>query len=859
MKATKGLILLTAGLLFVGCETTPAPEPVVSMAIRTPAEFFGFELGADKKLAPPGRIIDYFRTLGQLSGRMIFQEVGRTTDDHAFIMGIISSEENILNLEKYRDMNAKLANPRLIGDAEAQQIIRDGKTVVAINAGIHSTEVGPIQALNIVAHKLVTDQSPEIKNLLDNTIVILNPMHNPDGYYMVTEWWNKYLGTEFEGSSMPWLYHRYTGHDDNRDWYFFSQKMTQLTIEHLYEQWHPQIVVDMHQMGSSGARIFVPPFVDPYEHNIDPILQANVNMLGTYMLNRMTAQGLAGVESHNRYDAWTPGRAFQHYHGAVRILTETASVGLAAPINVPATALERGGYLKRSVFHPLPWLGGEWKLKDVVDYNTAAAMSVIENAAFTRRTWLSNFYEVGKNAVAEKTYPFAVIIPSGQRDPFTTKWLIKVLQTGMVEVHFANEPFSADGRRFEAGSAIIYMNQPYYSFAKTLLENQVYPQFTQYPGGPLMRPYDYVAHTLPLLMGVNVAWINNPFSADTNLTTGPEINPPIISTGPAPHGFIISHNTNAMYIVANRLLGEGVDMYWTAGEFEDGGQQYPAGTVIVFAPGNQADKLREIGRELNIDMIARSREAQPLRGYKLKPVKLAHYQSFSGNMSEGWTRWVLEKFEFDAETTHNDIITAGNLNRNFTALLFSNYNTNEIMRGRTGNTPPEYTGGIGAEGVENIKEFVRNGGTLITYGSSNDFAIRELGLQVSNTLSQAGEIVAPGSILKTTNSIYHPIAYGMEVEGNLFYRNAAIFDVQDGTVISRYPTTDDLLLSGWLEGGENLRGKANLVEVNYGEGRVVLIGFDPVYRAQAQGNFKFLFNAMFYGAAEAADIPTEMR
>ncbi|KPK78075.1 MAG: hypothetical protein AMJ79_01165 [Phycisphaerae bacterium SM23_30] len=823
--------------------------------IPTPTEFFGFEVGTNKMLVPPDGIINYFRKMAEASGRMIFQEVGRTTDDHAFVMAIISSEENILNIERYRQMNAKLADPRLISDAEARQIIRDGKAVVAINAGIHSTEVGPIQALNIVAYELATGQTEYIKNLLDNTIIILNPIHNPDGYYMVHDWWNKYVGTEFEGASMPWLYHRYTGHDDNRDWYFFSQKMTQLTIKHLYEQWHPQIVVDMHQMGSSGARIFVPPFVDPYEHNIDPILQANVNMLGTYMQNRMTAQDFAGVESHKRYDAWTPGRAFQHYHGAVRILTETASVQLAAPISVSPDALARGGYLTRSVFHPLPWQGGEWKLKDIVDYNVAAAFAVIENAALTRQTWLSNFYEVGKNAIAEKVNPCAVIIPAGQRDPYTTKWLIKVLQTGMVEVHLATRPFSADGRRFEAGSAVIYMNQPYYSFAKTLLERQVYPEFTQYPGGPLMRPYDYVAHTLPLLMGVDVVWINNPFEANTRLMQMPEINPPTISTGPAPHGFIISHDTNAMFIIANRLLADGADVYWTSEPFDDGGKKYPAGTVIVFAQGNQADRLRKMAQELNIDLIARGRLARTLKGYKLNPVNLAHYQSWSGNMSEGWTRWVLEQFEFNAETTHNEVITAGNLNRNFNTLLFSNYSANEIMRGRSGNTPPEYTGGIGAEGVENIREFLQNGGTLITYGSSVDFAIGELGLKVTNTLRQAGEIVAPGSLLRTTNDTNHPIAYGMERDGNLFYRNAAIFDVQDGTVISRYPNTNDLLLSGWLEGGENLRNKINLVEVPYGQGRVVLIGFDPVYRAQAQANFKFLFNAMFYGAARPADIP----
>jgi len=856
MKSFRLFLLVVVGIYFVGCATRPV-EPVMR-PIQGPGEFFGFELGADKKLAGPDKIIEYFETMDRLSDRMMFQEVGRTVDDHAFVMAVISSEENIRNIEAYKAMNARLADPRLINDAEALDLIRNGKTVVAINAGIHSTEVGPIQALNIVAHELVTSREPEILNLLDNCIIILNPMHNADGYYMVTDWWEKYLGTEYEGSSLPWLYHRYTGHDDNRDWYFFTQPMTRHTIKYLYEVWHPQIVVDMHQMGSGGARLFVPPFVDPYEDNIDPILQANVNMLGTFMMNRLTAEGFAGVEAGKRYDAWTPGRAFQHYHGAVRILTETASVGLAAPITVDPAALERGGYGQRSVFHPLPWEGGAWTLKDIVDYNVCAAMSVIENAALTRQRWLSNFYQVGKNAVAAKTNPYAVIIPAEQRDAFSTKWMIDVLQTGMVEVHFAERPFSADGRRFEAGSAVIYMNQPYYSFAKTLLEKQVYPQFRQYPGGPLMRPYDNVAHTLPLLMGVDVVWVNNPFTAETRLMSGAEVNAPTISSGPAPHGFIVPHTNNAMFVMANRMLGEGVDMYWSKGAFVDNGVEYGPGTMIVFANEQQAGTLREMAAELNIDLVARSREAVALPGMKLKPVKLAHYQSWSGNMSEGWTRWVLEQFEFDTTITHNDVIQAGDLSRRFNALLLSNYSESQLLKGRSGNTPPEYAGGIAGEGVESIRAFVRGGGTLITYGSSNDFAINQLGLSVRNVMREAGEVVAPGSILRTTVDTNHPIGYGMESAGNVFFRNTSLFEVGTGTVISRYPNTGELLLSGWLEGGVNLANKVNVVEAPYGEGRVVMIGFDTIYRAQAQANFKFLFNAMYYGAAEEATIPTEL-
>jgi len=845
-------------LLVCACTVLYCSVDQGSSGVPDPEEFFGFAIGTDKKLAHPDEMVAYFKELDKLSDRMIFKEVGRTTDDNPFVMAIISSEENIRNIEKYRDINAKLADPRLITDDQAQKLIREGKTVVSINCSIHATEVGPAQASNIAAYKLVTGNTPEIKEILDNVILVLNPLHNPDGAAMVVDWWRKYVGTEYEGSSLPYLYQRYVGHDNNRDWYFFTQKETQHTIKYLYEEWHPQIVVDMHQMGSTGARLFVPPFVDPYETNIDPILQVNVNMLGTYMMNRLTAQGFEGVESLSRFDAWTPGRAFQHYHGAVRILTETASVRVAGPIEVKPDVLAQRNMLQRKVFFPKPWKGGAWRLQDLVDYNLAAMFSVLENAALTRTTWLSNFYQVGKNAVADKEDPYAVIIPAKQGDKYTTKWLIDVMQTGMVEVHKALKPFTAGGKKYESGSAIIFMNQPYYSFAKTLLEKQVYPEFRQYPGGPIMRPYDLVANTLPLFMGVDVDWINKKFEADTELMATPDVNPPAIAEGPAPNGYILSHENNGVFIATNKLLASGFPVYWTNESFVDGDKEYPAGTVIVFDKDGQSNMLRELAQELNFDLVARQSSSR-LRGYKLNPVKLGLFKSWSGNMNEGWTRWVIEHFEFDMESAHNDVIKSGNLNDKYNSILLANYRERDIMEGRSDNTPPEYRGGIGNTGLNNLKQFVRNGGTLITYGRSNDFVIKRFNLGVTNVMStlsraQTREISIPGSVLKTRNNINNPIAYGLPEDGNLFYRIGSFFNVQQGKIVSRYPNTEDLLLSGWLEGGKYLKGKANVVEVPYGRGRVVLIGFDPIYRAQAQDTFKYVFNSMFYGAAELTDI-----
>ncbi len=841
-------------LIFIFCA---GPGGGINESIPSPESYFGFKIGTDRKLANMEQIVEYFTEVGSLSGRIIVNEVGKTTEGNPFIMAIISSEDNIKNIEKLKDINAKLADPRKITEIEAEQLLKEAKAVIGINASIHATEVGPAQASTLLIYKLTSDNSAETKKILDNAILILTPMHNPDGFKMVTDWWEKYVGTEYEGSRLPYLYHKYTGHDNNRDWYMFTQKETQHTIKNLYGVWHPQIVVDMHQMGSGGARLFVPPFTEPYEPNIDPIITANVNMIGTFMANRLTAKGLTGVDAYRRFDAWTPGRAFQHYHGAVRILTEVASVGIAAPINIAPEALERSGRLTRSVFFPKPWPGGAWTLADVVKYNYEAAMAAIVNAASLREYWVYNFYQIGKNAIAEKTDPFAVVIPAEQKDTYTTKWMMDILQTGMVEIHKAESDFTANGRSFKAGSAVIYMNQPYYSFAKTLLEPQVYPELRQFPGGPLKRPYDLVANTLPLLMGVDVVWVKDKFEVNTTLMTEPEVPAPAIAEGNGTNGFILSINSNATYIVLNRLLNDGITAYMTTASFIDSGTEYPAGTVIINAEGENIEKLKTAARELNVDLSERS-SSSSLSVLKLNPVKLGLYQSHSGNMNEGWTRWVMEKFEFGMNSLKNDQIITGNLNDSYNSILLSNFNKSSIMEGRRDSkTPPEYKGGIGADGLRNMVAFVRNGGTLITYGSSNDFAIETFRLNIRNVTGDAprGEVYIPGSILKTTNETSSPIAFGLPQNGNLFYRIGSFFQVNQGRIVSRYPRTSDLLLSGWLEGGSHLAGKANVVEAPVGRGRVVLIGFDPIYRAQAQTTFKYIFNSMFYGAAERTSIP----
>ena len=324
----------------------------------------------------------------------------------------------------------------------------------------------------------------------------------------------EHVGTEYEAAPLPWLYQFYVGHDNNRDWYAFTQQETILTVRDAHNAWHPQIVHDVHQMGSTGARIFFPPYIEPWEPNIDPALTAAVSQLGTYMAAELTAQGKKGVVVNAQYDAFTPARAYMHYHGAARILSETASADMATPITVSPDRLGPGRNFdasQRSWNFPAPWEGGPWGLPDIVEYQKAGAMALLTNAARNRRYWLENFYGVNLRAVEKwDAWPEAWVIPAGQDHGPGITYAVRALTMADVEVHRAAEAFTADGVSFPEGSLVIPMRQPYASFANTMLEVQHYPDLREYPGGPPLRPYDVTAHTLGYLPDFEAVAVHDP-------------------------------------------------------------------------------------------------------------------------------------------------------------------------------------------------------------------------------------------------------------------------------------------------------------------------------------------------------------
>ena len=498
---------VTVGLLL---PTLAWAQSVSAPDVPTPESVLGFEIGSDRALADWEEITAYLSVLAAASDRVELDTLGETTMGRPFVALTISSRENLQRLGRYLEVQRKLADPRRIkSEVEAAELIGEGRTIVLITGGIHSTEVGGYQVPMRLAYRLASGTDETTRMILDQVILLLVPSLNPDGSQMVVDWYESTLGQPWEGRGPPFLYHYYVGHDNNRDWYAFTQEETRIAVEQLHNVWHPQIVHDIHQMGSRGPRFFIPPWTDPVEPNVDPLLVAGINALGTAVAWEMYGQGKTGIVVNAIFDAWTPARAYQHYHGGVRILTETASARLGTPIDMPVDSLRptRDGVDpgESSWRFPEPWPGGVWRVADIVDYMESGAMALLKQAALYRSRWLNNFYQVGLRGIAgREDWPRAYVIPAGRQNRDGLPEMLRVLVTGDVEVRRAGSEFVLNGRRFAAGTYVVDMAQPYSGFAKTLLEAQDYPELTEYPGGPLKTPYDVTAHTLPLLMGVEV-------------------------------------------------------------------------------------------------------------------------------------------------------------------------------------------------------------------------------------------------------------------------------------------------------------------------------------------------------------------
>jgi len=772
------LLLLLLASLSVATAQTKIPAP---------ADVLGFTPGEDRKLASWSQVVEYFQRLDQASDRVTFQTLGQTTMGQPFVMATISSPANLARLEDFKKIQDQLADPRKLGplatrDRKAAELIRQGKTIVLITCGIHSTEVGSYLSSMLIAHRLASSTEPAIQKILDNTIILLVPSLNPDGVDIVKNWYDKTLGTPFEGTDPPELYHKYTGHDNNRDWYSFTQVETQLTVDKIHNVWHPQIVHDIHQQGAFGSRLFLPPYMAPVEPNVPKAIVQGYTELGNWMAAQMRTQGFQGITTDSTYDAWTPARAYSHYHGGVRVLSETASARIASPITLKFEELRsREGYdpqKESPQFRPL-WRGGEWKLSDITKYMTTAAFLLLDHAATNRAQWLQRFYAIGKEAVRPRRPGelYGFLIEASNESAAT---LISILERGGVEVTTpkAGPKLKIGGLEFPDTARLVRMDQPYGAFAKALLEVQHYPNLRDATGHPI-APYDVTAHTLPLLMGVKVRPVKAPFRY-------------------SPERFQLT------------------------------------------------EKVIDLGAGLQQNLPALYHSAVP-------------------SQDEGWTRWILDSKKIPYGVLGDKELRAGitvykpsaGVTVKYYTILVPDQPARTLLEGyRAGSMPPELTGGLGPQGVKGLRDFVETGGTLIFLNRASNFAIEQFKLPLRNVVAglPRSDFYVPGSILRIKLDTTHPLANGMQEVTIAWAEDSPVFEVTNDPnasvpasnvhVIASYPADKDPLLSGWLLGGDLIKGKAALVEVTMGKGRLILFGFRPQYRAQSLATYPLFFNAL---------------
>ncbi len=816
-------------------------------ALPTPESHFGHVMGADRELIRWSDTVAYFKRLDAASDSLALMELGKSTEGRPFVMAAIAEPDTLADLERYREIQHALADPRKTPPEEAEKLIAEGKPVVLITCSIHSTEVASTLTAVRFAYDLLAEETPRRRAILENTIFLLIPSLNPDGVDKVRDWYERWLGSDYEAAPMTELYHKYAGHDNNRDWYRFSQVETRLAVEHAHNAWRPQIVYDVHQMGVNGARIFVPPWIDPIDPNIDPLIVQQVNAFGTSMAVDLTAAGKKGVVIHGIYDYFTPARHYQSYHGAMRLLSESAGARYASPITVPFDDLQeraRNYNARRSSWNFLePWEGGVWRLQDIVDNQLITFESVLYHAALRREDLLRNFYRIGQRVIA-RGEGRAYVIPREQHDRNAAAELLQILEFGMVEIDRAQRDAAIAGRVIHEGDRVIRLDQPYGSFANTLLGRQEYPDLREYPSGPPKKPYDVTAHNLPMLMGVRAFPVSG--EIDIELERIDRIKPGAGRVDEA-ENLALSPDFSASWIAVNRLLRQGVRVHRDA---SNGVFHIPANTSLRV-------RLSRLAQELDLDFVAAGE--RPETHPQLESPRVGLYAGHAPIMDEGWTRWLLERYEFAFEPVDNARLQAGGLGADYDAIilpdapvhvLHDGYRVDEDYRGSK--VPPEFTGGIGVEGAAVLRAFAEGGGTILAFNRAAEYAGDKLDLKIDNTVGKLSNrrFYAPGALLNAKVDVTHPLCFGMRPRETVWFESGPAFRVprrnrgQFREVLTYPPRR--LPASGWLLGESYLANRAAVVEALVGGGRVVLFGIRPQYRAQPNATFKMVFNGLFY-------------
>ncbi len=845
-----------------------------SETIQTPSAFFGFQPGADRMLLDYETSIAYLQQLAALSPRVKMIEIGESPMGKKMYIVLFSSSENIENIDRLKQINKELATNPDLSEDEVAEFCKEGKVFIMATLSMHATEVGPAQAAPLVAYKLATSNDIDLAKQLKDVVYMMVPSSNPDGMDMIVHHYMDTKDTKYEGCSYPGVYNKYVGHDNNRDYVTLSQKDNKAIARIYNTDWYPQVLIDKHQMGSTGARYFVPPNCDPIAENVDEKVWNWSWIFGSNLAKDMTAKGLKGITQHSIFDNYWPGSTETGiWKNMISMLTECASVQLAKPIYIEKSELKGGGTglaeYKKSINMPAPWEGGWWRLNDIVSYEMASSLSLIKTASFHKKDVLLNrnilckeSYEKGKTLA-----PAYFVFPAKQHDKSELFALLNLLDEHGVCVYTTTEELVYENKIIEKGSYIVPLAQPYRPFVKEVLDIQKYPERHFTPDGELMRPYDITSWCLPYHQGVSSYKIEKVVKdIEDNVA---KVNFPIEFTyKPAEDckTLVFSVKNNESFKVAFAALKKGIEVGRVTEKFTIGATVLEKGDFVV-AAGNK--KLNDIYNLLTVAPKELSeRISENIK--ELEFPKIALIETVFSDMDAGWTRFVFDSYNIPFTALKPELVKTEDLSK-FDVIVFPNTEKSVLINGKRErgkkvsipNYDARYIKGMGKEGLQKVLKFENDGGTVLSWGASTELFMgiqsikvsdeekEEFELPVNNISSQLKEkgFYAPGTMLNVDLTEHHPLTLGLPKTVCIFVRNSPIFATSipyfdtDRRVVATY-TENDILASGYAENEKLLEGKTAMVWAQKGKGNFVLYGFNPQFRASTSGTYKLLFNAL---------------
>ena len=822
--------------------------------VPTAVSVLGHNPGDDFYLADYEDTVRYFHAMAAASDRMKMFTVGKSTEGRDIEVAVISSPQNLAKLDEYKQIAGRLAKATNLDDAAAQALARSSKVIVHIDGGLHASEVAGPQHTMALAYKLVTAQNdPEVDAILDQVILILWPTLNPDGQDMVVHWYRKNLGTQYEVSPLPMLYQDYVGHDNNRDGYMMNMKEEQVVVKAQLD-YSPVIFYCQHQTAPFPARIWIPPFSDPISSNISPYVRSWLNVVGTNMAAYLDAHKMPGAISESRFDNWYAGFTdWAHvFRNEISFFTETALYGYATPHFYTVNDFPKNYQdLRALTMYTTPWEGGWWHLKDAVDYMVGGSMSVLDLAAKNRETLLYNRYQAARDNIQHfsKEPPFAYVISDKQADTPEAGLLAQKMIDNGLDVYASKAGFEANGVAYPAGSWVIPMDQPFSALAKELFERQRYPDALENGTSKAIDlPYDVTGWTLPLQMGVSVDTVTDPLSSDqrSSLARIEKVVLPEPSFEGSGTLFAISHKVNNSFELVNAALRAGAAVSIAQDPVKIG-DQTETGAFLIGGLGRSA--LVDLSKKYAVSAAS---VAAPAHSLPIRKARVGLYRPWNASIDEGWTRWILENYGFEPKSVYNADIRSSNLKSRYDVIILPDMSSKQLTEGfGIGVVPGQYVGGIGQDGLTNLREFTREGGTLVALNKTASSIIPLMSLPVQDILDgvKSDKFFCSGALLRVeTEHAELPANYGVSDEPVVMFQNGPAFQPLPGfhgAVLARYPKQTNPLESGLLLHPETIEGKAAAMELAFGRGRILLFGFKPQFRGQSHATYKYLFNELY--------------